>query len=1118
MVENYLPNECQYSLGKLEDVVYLLSQDDAKDIIIDNGEAYISGITATPLTLKAYNVQLTETTSLDERYAFTHTLQFSVDGYMNKQDLDGKYVAMVKSKDGGVWMMNPEFNAKVTYTYTLNSSGSHTDFTLSTISNIPMLRVVDFVGADAPSTCGYDILSIKNLMLNETKYSMLNDNHIIFTNDGFKYVRFAKDSCVFAETFDGKNVSHKLTFNIPFSTYKSSWHYNLLEFTENKYATILDLSNGKHLLCGFGFGLQPSYSVTANDGDSVDFIEITLQDLHDNGNLIDFKDSLIFDGDGNTTWRYISGYSGYNAYECLGLYEAKYLLQQEVDILGNPTGRYKCLSGYEYRFQDLNIIGTFTNIETFTCMECTDFCILSTTLPSTIYFYSASTQTFTLNSQSDWSISSMTSFISVTPISGSGGTYTLTVTNTATPTDIAQLGQLVITYCGGTKQKTVNVTVTKPQGCFPQGKVYQVSCAAQTLEIPTTCCVAMVEDLSGVTTDVKWQPESWIKLTFPLNNEDMDVDHDYSGSSRSALIKVTYCDGNFDWITVTQDKMHSTWVDECWNCNGSQMCRRWQLHSGTSADETTVPCVIYKYTDCTYSTTCGGACEMWSGYTMTQHPYYCMGGDVYRVERKLVAKNGSCNSSVIVPLWEETLETRLGSKLPAPWSCDSGLTYDYRWELTTYGICVGTTKYQSYRLERSSDSGSTWEDVVPSQLSADGDGSETLVIIEEECVECGYVPSCVQPTPMYRWADSGTTCSGATGVDKYVLQVLQESFDSGTTWSVVTPTQTQLGTLVEAKSADCGYATRWADSGWTCSGTSGYDKYNLQVLQESFDSGATWSVVTPTQERLGTLIETDSPDCGYIPPTPTSGKFTLTLNDSSTVSAECDSTSAITYDEIAAYYETSMVSAVIGNCVNTISQSAFYNCTSLTSITIPNSVNSIGYSAFERCFSLTSVTIPNGVPWINQWVFNGCSGLTSVNIPNSVTIIGGYAFANCTSLASITIPDSVTSIGVGAFMECSSLTSVAIGNSVTLIAHSAFYGCSSLTSIEIPSGVTSIGDSAFDRCSGLTAIIVDAVTPPTLGYNPFEDTNNCPIFVPAASVNAYKSAWSVYSSRIQAIS
>jgi hypothetical protein len=57
-------------------------------------------------------------------------------------------------------------------------------------------------------------------------------------------------------------------------------------------------------------------------------------------------------------------------------------------------------------------------------------------------------------------------------------------------------------------------------------------------------------------------------------------------------------------------------------------------------------------------------------------------------------------------------------------------------------------------------------------------------------------------------------------------------------------------------------------------------------------------------------------------------------------------------------------------------------------------------------------------------------------------------------------------------------------------------------------------------CSGLTSIIVNATTPPKLSNsNAFNNTNDCPIYVPSGSVNTYKSAsgWSTYASRIQAI-
>lgn len=224
------------------------------------------------------------------------------------------------------------------------------------------------------------------------------------------------------------------------------------------------------------------------------------------------------------------------------------------------------------------------------------------------------------------------------------------------------------------------------------------------------------------------------------------------------------------------------------------------------------------------------------------------------------------------------------------------------------------------------------------------------------------------------------------------------------------------------------------------------------------------------------------------------GKYKLTLNDSTTVSAECDGTSAITSAETSAYTST-LVSAEIGNCVTTIGERAFQNFSSLTSVAIPNSVSTIGDGAFKYCYSLSSVTIPTSVTSISTGAFHVCSGLTSVTIPTSVTSIGVSAFAWCSNLSSIDIPDSVTTIDSNAFRYCGGLTSCTIGT-----------------------GVTSIDRNAFESCASLTSITINATTPPTLDRYVF-DGSTCPIYVPAASVEAYKAAegWNTYASRIQAI-
>ena len=572
MVSNYTPDKCRYLVEKLAKTVYLISEDAVKDIRIDNGDAYINSVSESPIKIDCYSINLQEEESLDERYRFTHTLTFSVNGYANSDDFQGRFYAIVKDNEGTYWLVNPLFPCKVTYTYTLGYQQNHTDFTIGTVSNHPVLRLMNMTDASTYNCQEYFIDGIDELWLNEKRYTVHDGNSVKYTNDGFKAIEYNQRTATFTETFDGTDTSHQIDFDILFSQYKSSWHYNLLEFKDNLYSAIFKTRNGKYALCGFSFGLQPSFRVSADDTvQSADRIQITLQDAHDVGDAIEFFDSIDYEYLSARTYEYTSEYDGY---ECIGEGVARYLLQKEVDALGNETGNYKALEGYTGRFPGLNIVGTFNNTETFTSVECNGSdCTIDTSFPSTLTFNNKECQTYYLKADSSWSVSSSANYITVSPSSGDAGVgYYVSVCNTLTPGAEVQTSTLSIQYCS--TSTTVNVNVVQNNGCFPQGAVYNISANAQVLNVPTACCVQSVRETTNVGSSTIIY-NSYLAVTVPENN---------TGRYRTITLLIVFCDGTSANIVINQSNVFEKWVDAGGTfCIGHDLYKQQNLWTGSTS-------------------------------------------------------------------------------------------------------------------------------------------------------------------------------------------------------------------------------------------------------------------------------------------------------------------------------------------------------------------------------------------------------------------------------------------------------------------------------------------------------------------------------------------------------
>ena len=225
-----------------------------------------------------------------------------------------------------------------------------------------------------------------------------------------------------------------------------------------------------------------------------------------------------------------------------------------------------------------------------------------------------------------------------------------------------------------------------------------------------------------------------------------------------------------------------------------------------------------------------------------------------------------------------------------------------------------------------------------------------------------------------------------------------------------------------------------------------------------------------------------------------------------------------------------LVKVTFPSTVQYIGQGAFNSC-GLTGITMTNSLKAIGGYAFANNPTLTGVTIPNSVTSIGEAAFAYNTRLKSINIPTGVSDIPSFFAIDCTSLTAITIPSNVTKISNSAFNHTGLSGTVTIPNSVTFIGVKAFFCCSNMTRVVVGTGIREIQREAFSSCDGgsspLTRITINAGTPPTIWgpyssggtiqYGTFDRTNNCPIYVLASAVNAYKTTgnWTYYAERVR---
>lgn len=203
--------------------------------------------------------------------------------------------------------------------------------------------------------------------------------------------------------------------------------------------------------------------------------------------------------------------------------------------------------------------------------------------------------------------------------------------------------------------------------------------------------------------------------------------------------------------------------------------------------------------------------------------------------------------------------------------------------------------------------------------------------------------------------------------------------------------------LYEEDSEDCGYIRpqyQWsATTGYICDFET-YTKYSREVKMISYDSGETWSVAQPVEERRGEVIAYDSYDCGkpmyrcvetdetYCEDNGDDFKIGFFLNgnisDTPNITIPC-ADGVIDGDDKEYFrdysYAENVVRAVVGDCVIEIRR--FYWDYPNASLTIGNNVRiiddvAISTSKFKKHSKFANpIVLPQSVKKIEEHELNG---------------------------------------------------------------------------------------------------------------------------------------------------
>lgn len=557
MINESFERNCGYRLTGLKPYLVMTARTNLR-ITIDNGRKPYATL-ADSSAVTAYtcaSVEYAMEPELQARYKFSKTLSCTFPGYWtNVIESDGKALIFV-AENGDAWAVNPEFSCLQSSNYTLNEDSETTTLTFATKGNYPELWISGFTMPQvAAETCEYAEGGAEALELIDSRNTGVDHNQMPKLAGEMYRIDYDKGSLEFTETCSGSLYTHNLTFTLPLEKAAQQFSYSLIEFLYHSLAIKITRKGTGNIYAGFRRnGFEPKYSISENE------ITVTLERQSIFPVLVVSEEST----DVTKTWEYVNEVNGHWVAVCVGAGRGMYTLKQELNSMGQPTGRYMQKTGYDFSSLGIELVqqefNEYVEFEDSDCLG--DRCTWTrNTMPSVIVFhYQSETKVFVLQNSCSWDATGVPSWITLSQTSGAANeNATITATCNASLEDMD--GYITITDANGGKTKcrcvyspsSIINNKNRTINAGPQKLTFLLNVDTQYLELHGQS--------DGVTVELI-APDKMV-VTVPKNP---------NGTSRTfSITLLDNLNGRTDTATIVQERIYRKEVEEGTICQDGDL-------------------------------------------------------------------------------------------------------------------------------------------------------------------------------------------------------------------------------------------------------------------------------------------------------------------------------------------------------------------------------------------------------------------------------------------------------------------------------------------------------------------------------------------------------------------